>query len=63
MNEQLAQHNFSGDSTGVTINSTLVSMQIQALRESLRRLVDSEEDLKMELSENELNDPPSKPIC
>ena len=53
MNEQRPQHNYSGDSTNIMINSTLVTMQIQALRESLRRLVEPEEESETELSDNQ----------
>lgn len=63
MNEQLAPHHYSGDSTNITINSTLVTMQIQALRESLRRLVEPEAEPETGLSENGLDNQPLNPTC
>ncbi len=62
MNEQLVHHDFSGDLANSTLNTTLISMQIQALRESLRRLTDSEE-AQIERLDNDLENQQTKPIC
>ena len=43
MNEQSIQHNFSGNAANNFLNMTLITMQIQALRESLQRLADEKQ--------------------
>jgi len=63
MNEQLPQQNFAGDSANLTINSTLVTMQIQALRKSLRRLVDYDEEIETELLDDEAIEGKTGPNC
>ena len=62
MNEQLTQYDFSGEIANSTLNTTLISMQIQALRESLRRLTDTEE-AGIELPDRDLGNQPVKPSC
>ncbi len=62
MNEPLTHHDFSGDLANKTLNTTLISMQIQALRESLRRLTDPEE-VQIERLDNDLENQQTKPIC
>ena len=62
MNEQLTQYDFSGDPANSSLNTTLISMQIQALRESLRRLTETEET-QLELPDNDLGNQPVKPSC
>jgi len=63
MNEQLPQQNFAGDSANITINSTLVTMQIQALRKSLRRLVDYDDGIETELLDDEIIEVKTGPNC
>ncbi|NHZ72718.1 MAG: hypothetical protein GWP17_06515 [Aquificales bacterium] len=63
MNEQFSHYDFSGDQANMAINSTLVTMQIQALRESLRRLVDQDDGTEVELLDNELTEVQTRPNC
>lgn len=63
MNEQLAPHNFSGEPPNNMINSTLITMQIQALRESLRRLVEPGEESETQLSDNGLDNQQLNSTC
>lgn len=62
MDEQLTQHDFSGEIANSTLNTTLISMQIQALRESLRRLTDPEEN-QLESPDSDLGNQSVKPSC
>ena len=63
MNDSFLQHDFSGNSLNNSINPTLVTMQIQALRESLRRLEDRDEAPRIELPGNEPDDIQPKANC
>lgn len=63
MNEQSYSTNFSGNSQNNPLSATLISMQIQALRESLRRLVDVDDLTEVELLGNELKEIGSEPNC
>ena len=62
MSEQLTHFDFSGEIANSTLNTTLISMQIQALRESLRRLTDAEE-AQIELPDSDIGNQPVKPSC
>ena len=62
MSEQLTHFDFSGEIANSTLNTTLISMQIQALRESLRRLTEPE-DAQIELPDRDLGDQRVNPSC
>ena len=62
MSEQLTHYDFSGEIANSTLNTTLISMQIQALRESLRRLTEPE-DAQIELPDRDLGDQRVNPSC
>lgn len=61
MNEQKIQHNSSGGAVPNSLNTTLITMQIQALRQSLQRLVEQDDEIDVELfgSENQKIQPNS----
>ena len=63
MNERLTHYDFWRESASITINSTLITMQIQALQTSLRRLVDQDDGMKVDLLSSELNDVQARPEC
>ena len=63
MNDSLLRHDFSGNFLNSSINPILVTMQIQALRESLRRLEDRDETLRIERPGNEPDDMQPKANC
>lgn len=64
MNEQSTQYNFSENAVIMNpISSTLITMQIQALSESLRRLVEQDDLAEVELLGRELAEVQSKPNC
>lgn len=63
MNEQFSQNEFSGEVGKNTINPTLISMQIQALKESLRRLVNQEDGVSGGLSGSDQNDLQTRLDC
>lgn len=52
MNGQGVQHNFSRDAVINSINPELISMQMQALRESLRRLEECGVDVQLDMNEH-----------
>jgi protein-arginine kinase activator protein McsA len=63
MNEQLTQFEVFGEPPQSSINQTLISMQIQALQESLKRLVKQENEVLSELSGNQQIEVQLRPEC
>lgn len=63
MNEQLTQFNISGDAANSSINPALISMQMQALQESLRRLLNQDDSVLTELPDSEQDEAQVKPEC
>lgn len=62
MNKPISQTNFHDDLQN-PINVTLVSMQINALTESLKRLVNTEDNSEIELLPSEKAETQAKPDC
>lgn len=63
MNEQRAHYKYSENAASNPLNPALIAMQIQALRESLLRLVDQDDVVDFEVLDNELQEIQSNPNC
>ncbi|MBE2220122.1 MAG: hypothetical protein IAF02_01195 [Anaerolineae bacterium] len=63
MNEQLTQFDFPGEVEKSGINPALISMQIQALQESLRRLLDEDDMVFEQISTSGQHDGQTRPEC
>jgi hypothetical protein len=63
MNEHFTQYDISGELPKTKLNSDLISMQIQALQESLRRLVNQDNGASAEMSQSRQNEWPTIPEC